>query len=401
MRFRTAVLLNLGAQVIALASSVAFVLLVSRFLGPQQRGVHALALTVSQLGALAFSLGAPGAVASFLAADETRVPQLRRMLLWVGLGVTAGFCILGWLLALGVGLPEVRDLALAIGVTGVTSFVRDCALSTALARHRHVRAAAISVVAPLVAVVLLLALPRELLGAEQALFLQAAGFLLAGTFGLPAFSGGVVESKIRRPLANSWWAPSLLGYGSTLLSLAMLRADLLIVAHFSGTVAAGVYALAQSLAELVLKVPTWVAMVLTPRVASDPSSNVARTERLALVSLLAALSASVAAVLLRQPLSIVISLTAGEEYRRALPLFLLMLPRVVIQAGAAIIAAHLAGQGYTRWHPLHAAVGLGVVAVLCVAGASLAGPAGVALATGVGYLPAALLLLYGYRRENR
>src|SRR6185312_3894869 len=55
---------------------------------------------------------------------------------------------------------------------------------------------------------------------------------------------------------------------------------------------------------------------------------------------------------------------AGEGFRPAYMVMLMLLPRVVTQSGIAVLAGNLAGHGYTPWHPACSGVGmLGVFAL--------------------------------------
>jgi len=59
-------------------------------------------------------------------------------------------------------------------------------------------------------------------------------------------------------------------YISIIAGVIIIRADLLIVNHFRGEAETGVYAVASQVAALLMLLPAVIAMLLFPRVASDP-----------------------------------------------------------------------------------------------------------------------------------
>jgi O-antigen/teichoic acid export membrane protein len=77
-----------------------------------------------------------------------------------------------------------------------------------------------------------------------------------------------------------------------------------------------------------------------------------------------------------------------------------MLPRVIIQSGIAFLAGHLAGQGYTKWHPWSTFVGFISVAIFCLLLVPTGGMKGAAVATDLSIVPVALILAVGFARTN-
>jgi O-antigen/teichoic acid export membrane protein len=300
-------------------------------------------------------------------------------------------------------LPQTASIAhlwREVFVFGLTSYLRDIALTLALARRQHGWATWVSIVPAVASLALFLLLPSSFRNASGAFLAQSIGFTL-GSIGLVQFVRAYPESDPGNRLpVSEWFPPAAQGYGSTLLMLAMLRADLLVVGYRFSDAEAGIYSVAQSMAELFLKFPSWTAMVLTPFVAASNGDQSPRTLRLAWAAVLLSSALAVLAVVSRGPAARALGILAGDRYVAAYPLMLWLLPRVIIQSGMAFLAGHLAGQGYTIWHPAQAAAGLTATGVLCMLLVPRLGLSGAALGVSLGILPAAVVLLFGFCRRN-
>jgi O-antigen/teichoic acid export membrane protein len=95
-----------------------------------------------------------------------------------------------------------------------------------------------------------------------------------------------------------------------------------------------------------------------------------------------------------------VGIVAGKAYEPAVTIALAISPRILAQAGVSVLAASLAGVGYTRYHTLGCLVGL-----LGVLGCDLLflprwGLVGGGAASSIGYLLAALVFWFGYSRTQ-
>jgi len=310
--------------------------------------------------------------------------------------------VLGALIDAGLIIISLTGLGLVIILNGIACYLKDVTFALCMAQGRFYLGAVVATVGPCIVLLCVLIAGQNLISVAAALYIQAAAFFVGAILGIPPLISANKDTDVlpRSGIDRFWWKVSLLGYISSLLTLAMLRADLYIVDANFGSRIAGVYALAQALAELVLKLPTWAAMVLTNYVAANRNHSIAKTIVIAKYASVIAFASSSILLVLQDQISLAINFLVGKDFAEASNLFLLMQPRIVIQSAIAIIAAHLAGQGYTIWHPLHALVGLLSVLTLCILAISENSVAYIAIASSLAYLCAALVIWIGFTQYN-
>jgi O-antigen/teichoic acid export membrane protein len=400
MKFRSAVKLNIVAQALALVASVGFVLLASRWLGPVGRGQQALAVTTAQLVVLALGVGVAASAPAYLRGDTGRLPGLMRLLWGTFVLEAVGLLLLALAIRSHLILPQLVGLEWQTVLLGMSSYLRDMALAVAFALRRQRTAAFVSLAPAVLTILAFLALSPPQRNPAMALWCQIVGFAVGGVMLFRVVRTSATAEPSAREEFPVWWRPALQGYGSTLFALAMLRTDLYAVSAFLGPASTGIYSVAQSCAELVLKVPSWIAMVLTPFVAATKGNAVPRTIRLTRATIAAALLGACFAWAFASPISKLLVAAAGAEYAPVYSVMLVMLPRVIIQSGIAFLAGHLAGQGYTKWHPWSTFVGFISVAIFCLLLVPTGGMKGAAVATDLSIVPVALILAVGFARTN-
>jgi O-antigen/teichoic acid export membrane protein len=130
-------------------------------------------------------------------------------------------------------------------------------------------------------------------------------------------------------------------YISILASVLIFRADLLFVNHFRGAGEAGIYAVASQVSFLLLMLPGVIAMLLFPRVASDPDPRgefaIQVTRNAAFVMLIVCGAAAVG--------SFALPLIYGESFADATIQLLILLPGVYLVGIESVLVQHFTGTG--------------------------------------------------------
>lgn len=143
---------------------------------------------------------------------------------------------------------------------------------------------------------------------------------------------------------------------SLVASLLLVRVDVLLVNHFSGTKIAGIYAAAAQIGALLLLVPGVVSSLLFPQVASEADTSGAFamrvTRHLAMVMFVGCLLAVPAAFLL--------PVMYGAKFGSAVMLLLLLLPGVFLLSVESVLVQHFSGLGLPRWIPAFWLIALAV-----------------------------------------
>lgn len=130
-------------------------------------------------------------------------------------------------------------------------------------------------------------------------------------------------------------------YISIIAGVIIIRADLLIVNHFRGEAEAGVYAVASQVAALLMLLPAVIAMLLFPRVASDPDPRgefALRVTRHASFLMFVICALSVAG-------AFILPLVYGRSFSDATVQLLILLPGVYLVSIESVLVQHFTGTG--------------------------------------------------------
>jgi O-antigen/teichoic acid export membrane protein len=161
-----------------------------------------------------------------------------------------------------------------------------------------------------------------------------------------------VVRSVKQESEGPRWRPDLslfkgtIGYGmkfyiSIIAGVIIIRADLLIVNHFRGEAEAGVYAVASQVAALLMLLPAVIAMLLFPRVASDPDPRgefaLRVTRNASFLMLLICVAAGA--------LSFVLPLVYGARFADSTIQLLILLPGVYLISIESVLVQHFTGTG--------------------------------------------------------
>jgi O-antigen/teichoic acid export membrane protein len=155
------------------------------------------------------------------------------------------------------------------------------------------------------------------------------------------------------------------GILSAVFYMAMYRLDLLWIELFLGRATVGVYSLAAFTAEMLHKVPEWLATLIGPRFAArEPAANDAWRRSFRYGMIATAVGAGALLILFWGLPGRLTEGFLGPGYEGLGFLVSLLIPKAFLQGLLLLLAARLAGAGYTWWHPGAGAAGLMVLMVL-------------------------------------
>ncbi len=228
------------------------------------------------------------------------------------------------------------------------------------------------------------------------------------TYGITFIYGAVLVFNERMRIKDrggkqSFWEQFKVGFRgfiSSIAALLLFRLDLFLVGYYLSVKEVGIYSIALFGAEMVTKVPTWSATILTPMVASNEGGHVRRTMYLLYSSIIVSVLLGLLFLLGIVTFSNVISNLIGKDYAGAETCLLLLLPRVIMQSGVAILAANLAGKGYPWYHPLGCSLPLIILVILDVILIPRLGINGAAIGNSVAFVSAAIIFWIGFRKYN-
>ena len=329
--------------------------LIARSLGPDGRGVMAIAAAVTAIAIQFGNLGLHASNTWAVAKDRSLLPTL------IANSVAASLAVGAALIAIVIGVvlvaPHLIELdapILAVALIGIPVGLTTLLLQNLLIGLQRIRDYnVLEIAARGLAILVTLALIVGRVVSPIAFLLGGTavsiGILIATLYRLRLLAGQL--GRPRWALLQEYSSFGLRAYSAALASYLVIRIDLFLVQGYLGFGAAGQYSVAVALADLVYSLPVVIGTLLFPRLAAMTSD----TER---VSYAAAVAKRVAALIAHACVAATlfadfgVTLLYGNEFRPAVPAFVWLLP------GIAALSVHTVYMNY------FAAVGLPTIALL-------------------------------------
>jgi O-antigen/teichoic acid export membrane protein len=347
-RLRTDVFLTFAGKGITLLLTVATVSVVARALGPSGQGLFAVAYTLSLLLVQLGGLGLATANPYFTARDRTSRPRIVGNAVWFAAALGLALVVVGVLLKLVApdtveGLGWTPLLVTLAGIPGALAALFLQAVLLGEGRMVAYNAVDVAQAALTLAglVVVLFAMDEGLTGALLVIgasrYAGALAYLtLLVRAGTPAFRPDV-------GLARTMLRYGFRIYVAALVSLLVIRLDLLLVNAFLGSDEAGLYSVAAALADGMFVLPMVIGLNLFTRVArGDPDQATAEIFRsvFVLYGLVCLATVPIAGFGIRA--------IFGERYAEAESLYYWLLPGIFCLGMLTILSHHFAGRGFPR-----------------------------------------------------
>jgi O-antigen/teichoic acid export membrane protein len=341
-RLRTDVLWTFGGKAATLLFGLLIVVAVARELGPSGQGLFAVAYSLTLMLAQLGGLGLTTANPYFTAREPAHRASIVANSLW--LATALGVVLIGVGLALRAVAPDALEglgweplVVTLVGVPGALAalFLQSVLLGESrMVAYNLVEAAQ----ATLTLAALLVAFYVFEAGLTGALAVLTAGRYVAVAAYLRLLTPGRFDTR----LAGRMLSYGVRAYVAIVVSFLVIRLDLLLVNGYLGSVEAGLYSVAATIADGMFVLPMVVALNLFPRVArSDSHGQTAEIFR-SLAVLYGALC------LLTIPAAQAIPLVFGEGFEGSISLYYWLLPGVFCLGLLTILAHHFAGRGYPK-----------------------------------------------------
>jgi len=392
-----------ATRVILMGLMVVSSIVIARGLGPEQRGVFGLAVSLVAVAVQFGHLGLPAANTYFVARRRERLGAI-------------------------VGNSALCAAAFAIAATPILLFVAP-KLRSLDALHLPVL---VGVAAMVVAQVILLLQQSVLIGllrlwpvnlSDLVLrVVQLAGmfwlwhsghasavtftWLVAGTTALAAIALGVIiaiserplRPTISRPLLGEQFAYGVRSWVACFASMLAMRIPVFAVERFDGTVSTGHFVQSLSIVEAMLIVPVALTTVLMPRLASTTEPNERRRKsRLALAGMVGVTIVLAAIAAITAPL--LIPLLFGEEFRPSIAMLWAMLPGAVLLGLTGVVQNHLAASGLPWSATLPPALAAVATLTACIL-LGARGPVALGVAFSIGTLVMFVVAILVARRHH-
>jgi O-antigen/teichoic acid export membrane protein len=402
---------NVGAtfvtQIIKLALGIANVAIIARFLGPEGKGMLALALLVPGMLGLFLSGGIEVANVYFAGSRRLDVPTLSAnsvaftiLATIAGLGVAIGLGAAGWLKVIVPGVPV---WILLIAMLGFPINLVNGFFSTILqGLQRIVTLNLISLfngfLTLILTLLLVVVLRFHLLGALIATLVSALSSLAVVVFFLRR-EGGVFIPRWKHSVVRSTLSFGLKGQIGNMLQFFNYRLDMFILNVFLGAANVGIYTVSVKLAELLWYLPNAVGFVIFPKAAaSKPEEMNIFTPKVFLITLGLTALGGLGLTLVGRP---VINIVFSSLFSAAYVPMLVLLPGVVLLGGAKVLTNEIAGRGYPHYNSANSGLALVITVVLDLFLIPRYGVLGAALASSIAYIVIFLTAIGFYLTVSR
>jgi O-antigen/teichoic acid export membrane protein len=322
--------------------------LVARILGPEGRGLYAVAVTLATTGVQLGNLGLHASNTYFVAKDPTVLPSLVGNTVFV----TAFFGITS--VALWVvfttwqGLAPVQGPLLALSLAWIPFGLAYLLFQNILLGINEVRSYnKIELVMQIASVALLaLVVFFKIVRVELVFLTGLITILFSAVWTLSIIRKHLTE----KPAVSIVLFKNNLRYGikayiAAFLAFLVLRADLLMVKYMLGAEQAGYYSIAVAMADMVYMLPVVIATILFPRLSSmnniTDKWNFSRRAIFSTSLIMALVSGS--AALAAGP---VIRILFGNAYDPAVPAFIWLMPGILFMGIQAVAVQFLNSEGF-------------------------------------------------------
>jgi O-antigen/teichoic acid export membrane protein len=344
---------TLGTRALATVIGVLISVAVARALGPDGRGVYAVAIAIAALGIQFGNLGLHASNTYAVAQNPRGVPALVANSLVVS-AVACVLCFGAWLVLVSIpGISPLPPPLLALSLSAV-----PVGLALLLSQNLLVGTGQVHAYNA----VELLVRSALLAGSLLIIALGAAtpgSFLVATVIASCAGVLIAVRLLLRTPRAairadfqmlRGHLRYGLRAYTAALFAFLVLRVDLIFMQYILGPTQTGYYSIAVALVDLVYLPATVAGLILFPRLvkAEQPLRRRLTIEVASIVGI-AMLCVSIAAALLAEP---VIRLLFGAEFLPAVAPFVWLLPGIALLSVNTIFMNYYAAVGmpmFTIW----------------------------------------------------
>ncbi len=389
--------LTLITRVVAFGFSGATNIILARSLGPEGRGVYAVAVMASAIMSLLAQLGIGPANVYHLSKKLIDLDDLighsTSLALLLGtlcFGIVLGVAaVTGFGTLLGIGSRFMVVATAAVPFMLLTAFMQ----SLLQGGQRFVQFNVTILVqygAPTFTLIAMLLLFRDrTLGAVTSWTVSAAITAVCATYAVMRFSRLTV--RLRRSTLRSLLRFGIISYLSNVTSFVNYRFDVLIVNLFAGARQVGLYSVGTSLAEVVWFVTNAASIVLAPRVAS---SNVEEGDRLTeAVARVVAMLTLGAAIVLALFAPFIVVFFFGRAFAESAWAVWLLLPGMVTFSVGRVLSMYLLGRNRLKVDLTAASVGLVITLALDFTLIPRLGFRGAAIASSIAYTAAMLVNL--------
>jgi O-antigen/teichoic acid export membrane protein len=325
--------------------------LVARILGPEGRGLYAVAMAVGAIGVQVGNLGLHASNTYYVARERSLLPSLIGNSLLVSFVFGGVGTVLAWIVfSLRPELAPIHGLLLELSLLWIPFGLAYLLLLNLLLGIQEVRAYnKIELNNQLLSVVLTgLVILGGIVSVETVF---VAGFIaLVAGFSLALWGLKKHAKDIRLPsfsLIRDNIHYGIKAYLAAFFSFLVLRIDLLMVKYMLGAEQTGYYSIAVTMADLVNMLPVVVATILFPKICAIDSvaEKWLMTKKVTIVTSVILVSLCGLAVIVARPL---VHILYGKSFLPSVPAFVWLMPGIFFLGAQVIAVQFLNSVGFPK-----------------------------------------------------
>ena len=326
--------------------SMGISILVSRQLGPINRGIYATALAITGLGVQFGNFGLHASNTFYVAKNRDLAKTLisNTLILSLAAGSIIGIITL-ILLFLRPDLLPLHGANLALAAVGVPIGLSYLLFQNLLIGEYRISAYnSIEIINRLVNLCLLGLIWRiAALSSAKAVLTNVLAVTIGAALCLHLLISDSGLGHFSLSLFRETFSYGFRAYLAAFFTFAVLRVDLLLVGHILGAEQTGYYSVAVNMADLLIAVPTAISTILFPKLSSmtNGAEKWRQTKKVLLV-LSGVMGGMAALAALAAPLFI--PMLFGARFTSAVPAFRLLTPGVVFISLTSVLSAYVASK---------------------------------------------------------
>lgn len=395
---------TIGSRFVSLALAFVTSVVAARTLGPEGRGLFAVALTVTSVGVQLSNLGLHAGNTYAVTRDPSRLATIVANSLAISLCAGTLSALAIWSLVLVVpAVAVVPGPLLAVAVLTIPLGLAAMLLQQLLIAIGRVRAYnLVEIAARLLTLLAIIGLAFSGIATPLAFAFATLLITLISAAAAVEAMRDLLGRGLRASssLIRAHFAYGLRAYAAALVSFLVIRFDLLMVQSIRGAGDAGQYAVAVALADVIYLLPVTVSSLLFPRLSGEPDDETRRAITLTTAKYVAGLMipiSALAAVLAQ----FAIAAIYGDAFGPAAPAFALLMPGIALLSVHTVLMSYFAAVGMPRIVILAPLVGLLVNLTLNVWVIPRFGIAGAAASSSVAYAIMVVMSGISYSRSRR
>ena len=322
--------------------------IVARILGPEGRGLYAVAAAIGAIGVQFGNLGLHASNTYYVAKDRSLLPALVGNTFVVSFAFGGGGAFAAWIVfSLWPDLAPVNGFLLIIALTWIPFGLAYMLMQNLLLGLQEVRAYnVVELTTKILSVCLItVVIAFNLTSVETVFSAGLVSLFISFLWALWRLKPHLYKMPLPSlPLFTKNIRYGLKAYIATFFAFLVLRIDLLMVKYILGSEQAGYYSIAATMADMVYMLPVVVGTILFPKLSalSDVRKKWELAKKISYGVGCLMLVLVVAAVLLAEP---VVGFLYGKAFLSAVPAFIWLMPAILLLSVNTVLMNYFASIG--------------------------------------------------------